>query len=145
MENILNITWEVYKPINERYEEVEKEIERIREQGEIYEDGKDRELYKSLIYESIDLRRKVTEMRPHLIPEVGVPCTVHFYSDRSSGYVLKVISPKKILVKMDGIYTGTKIFTYRRNGHWVQFGTTSRDWGTLCTLGYRSNYYDREF
>ena len=86
-------------------------------------------------------------MERQTIPEVGMPCTVIFYSDRSSAEVIAVRGKTKneVDVKMCGLYSGTKTFTYRRNGHWVEKGTTSRDWGTLLGIGYQSDHYDMEY
>lgn len=92
-----------------------------------------------------ELKAQVEKAGRLLRPEVGIPCTCIYYSDRSSGFVKEVLSPGRILVQQDGVYSGQKIYTFRRNGHWVEEGTSSRDWGTLCALGYAYNYYDRNF
>ena len=93
------------------------------------------------------LEERRDKMERQTIPEVGMPCTVIFYSDRSSATVIAVRgkTKKEVDVKMCGTYSGIKTFTYRRNGHWVEKGTTSRDWGTLLGIGYQSDYYDPEY
>lgn len=104
-----------------------------------------REEYIALWDERHALEEKRDAMEKQLIPEVGVPCTVRYYSDSSGGYIKKVLSPKKILVQQDGVYSGRKIFTHRRNGFWIEEGSTSKDPSTICHLGYKHNYYDRSF
>ncbi len=89
--------------------------------------------------------KMVEEMHKHIIPEIGMDCTCVYYSDRSSAVVTKIISPKRIEVKQNGIYSGIKEYTYRKNGHWVEYGTTTKDWGTRLILDYTENYYDMEF
>lgn len=139
-------TWAELKAVQDRIEEIENltdAIARRRQNGEPWD--VEREVCNALWDEYHELDDKVDQMRKQVIPEVGMPCTVIWCSDRSGAYVEKILSPKKIQVKCDGLYSCTKVFTYRRNGHWVQQGTTSRDWGTLLALGYKSDYYDMEF
>ena len=85
------------------------------------------------------------KIRPHVIPEVGATGTIHWYSDSSKAKVTRVISPKKIEVTACGLYSCTKIYTFRSNGHWVQEGSTSRDWATLFSWGRGHDYYDQSY
>lgn len=146
MEKIeLVVAWSEYEPIKNRLDAIEKRQEEIIKNREWYKDKKLFDEYYRLSEECSGLSSKDEYMRPRLIPEVGMPCTVIYYSDRSAGTIIEVPSPKTIVVQQDGLYHGVKVFTFRKNGHWVQKGTTSRDWGTLCALGYRSDYYDMEY
>ena len=104
-----------------------------------------RETYNALWSTRDKLESEIEKMRKQLIPEVGIPCTGCWYSDRSKGKIEKVLSPKTIQVKFCGVYTCTKVFTYRENGHWVEKGTTSADPGVVLILGYEEDYYDLSF
>ena len=146
MEKIeLVITWSEYEPVKNRLEAIEKRQDEITDNRDWYKDESLSDEYHKLSRERARLSEKDDFMRPRLIPAVGMPCTVIYYSDRSAGTIIEIPTPKTIVVQQDGLYHGVKVFTYRKNGHWVQKGTTSRDWGTLCALGYRSDYYDREY
>lgn len=141
-----------YKVIIDRIREIERQIDAITdERSKMAKKGLTvalehrREEHNALWDERHKLEEKEEKMRPQLIPEVGMPCTVRWYSDSSGAHVEKILSPKCIQVKCDGLYSCTKIFSFRRNGHWVEKGTTSRDWGTLLILGYRHDYYDMSF
>lgn len=48
----------------------------------------------------------------------------------------------QILDELDGDVT---YYTLRSNGNWVSEGTSSKDWGTLLSLGKRDHYIDPEF
>lgn len=135
-----------YKAIQDRIAAIEKETDAIterRQKGTPWDEERIR--YNALWEERHDLEDQLESMQRQLIPEVGMPCTVRWYSDSSGAHIEKVLSPKTVQVKCDGLYSCTKVFTYRRNGHWVEKGTTSRDWGTLLSLGYRHDYYDESF
>ena len=141
-------TWAELKAVQDRMEEAKAEAEAIteliiREKRDKTEEERLR--YNALWDEYRELDEKHIIMRKQVIPEVGMPCTVIYYSDRSAGYVAEVINPKTIVVQQDGLYDGRKTYTYRSNGKWIQKGTTIKDWGTICHLGYRSNYYDPEY
>lgn len=143
-------TWAELKAVQDRIAEIDKETERItdmviREKRPLIEPER---LHRNALwdeYHALDKKRDL--MRRQTIPEVGMPCTVIFYSDRSSAVVTAVRgkAKKEVDVKMCGIYSGTKTYTYRRNGLWVQKGTSSRDWGTLLALGFQEDYRDPEF
>jgi len=74
-----------------------------------------------------------------VIPDVGVPGTVHYYTDSCSGHVEHIITPKKIVFQETGIYHSTYTFTLRRNGRWVKEGEKSRD-GLILSLGRAHDY-----
>lgn len=74
-----------------------------------------------------------------VIPEVGVPGTVHYYTDSCSGHVERMITPKKLVFKETGIYHSTYTFTLRRNGRWVEQGEKTSD-GLILTLGWAHDY-----
>lgn len=146
MEKIeLVISWSEFEPIATRIDAIENRQDEITNNRKWYENKQLSDEWHNLSREKFSLKDKYEYMRPRLIPEVGMPCTVIYYSDRSAGTIINVPSPKTIVVQQDGLYHGRKVFTYRRNGHWVEKGTTSKDWGTLCALGYRSDYYDMEY
>lgn len=139
-------TWSELKAVQDRISEIGRETDAItarRRQGASWDEEKER--YNALWDERFGLEGRRDIMRKQVIPEVGMPCTVKWYSDSSGAHIEKILSPKCIQVKCDGIYSCTKIFTLRKNGRWIEKGTTTRDWGTLCFLGYRHDYYDRTF
>lgn len=139
-------TWSQLKAVRDRISEIEQRTDYLVEKhrGAF---GPYREEYNSLWDERHALEERRDKMERQTIPEVGMPCTVIFYSDRSAAEVIAVRgkTKKEIDVKMCGVHSGIKTFTYRSNGHWVEKGTTSRDWGTLLGIGYQSDYYDPEY
>lgn len=137
-------TWSQLKAVRDRINEIAVATDAIIDNRE-YDTR--REEYNKLWKERHALEEQRDMMERQTIPEVGMPCTVIFYSDRSSAVVIAVRgkTKKEVDVKMCGIYSGVKTFTYRRNGHWVQKGTTSRDWGTLLGIGYQSDHFDMEY
>ena len=104
--------------------------------------------------------RQRTEAIRNLIPEVGLGCTICYYSDRRAATVTKVISPCKIEVTFNqteciDYYAGdyrilpelegeAKVFTKRRNGCWVADGQAYKG-GVLLMLHYQSHYIDPHF
>lgn len=141
-------TWPELKAVQDRIESIEQETDAITQTTITEQRTKTEEerlRYNALWDERHKLEKQRDIMRKQCIPEVGMPCTVHWYSDSSGAHVEKILSPKRIQVKCDSLYSCTKIFTFRRNGHWVEEGSTSRDWSTLLSLGYRSDYYDLSF
>ena len=133
-----------FKRIQDEIVSIEKRTDEITEERVRRGGNLDymREEYNSLWETRDKLESEIDKMRKQLIPEVGIPCTGCWYSDRSKGYIEKVLSPKTIQVKFNGVYTCTRVFTYRRNGHWVEKGTTSADPGVVLILGYEEDYYD---
>ena len=95
-----------------------------------------------------------------LVPEVGLGCTICYYSDKRAATVTKVISPSRIEVTFNRVrcidyYAGNyeilpelegapKVFTKRRNGYWVAEGQTFKD-GVLLMLHYHNHYIDPTF
>lgn len=95
-----------------------------------------------------------------LVPEVGLGCTICYYSDKRAATVTKVISPSRIEVTFNRVrcidyYAGNyeilpelegrpKVFTKRRNGYWVAEGQLFKD-GVLLMLHYQSHYIDPSF
>lgn len=141
----LNVTWAEYRPLYERGLEVEERLNEIRKHNGWSNDTELFDEWSDLIKEESEIEERKRELRKHLIPEVGMPCTIIYYSDRCSGYVAEVTSPREIVVQEDGIYSGRKSYTFRKNGCWVSKGDTTKDWGTMCNLGYKHNYYDESF
>ena len=133
-----------FKRIQDEIVSIEKRTDEITEERVRRGGNLDymREEYNSLWETRDKLESEIDKMRKQLIPEVGIPCTGCWYSDRSKGYIEKVLSPKTIQVKFNGVYSCTKVFTYRKNGHWVQKGTTSADPGVVLILGYEEDYFD---
>ena len=140
-----NVTWKEYEPIYNRLAEIEARGTELRKVEGWQKDKAVMDEILALLAEESELEDKAHDMRPRLIPEIGVPCTVYYYSDCSAGRIIDVPTPKTIVVQQDGLYHGIKTFTYRRDGSWVEKGTTLRDPGTYCALGYRYDYYDRSF
>lgn len=132
-------TWSELKAIKDRIEQIGKQTDSM-----TLSDAT-RYLYNKLWSERHHLEDVWDEKIKQVIPDVGMPCTVRWYSDSSGAHVEKILSPKTIQVKCDGLYSCTKIFTYRRSGHWVEKGPSSRDWSTRLSLGYRHDYYDMSF
>lgn len=95
-----------------------------------------------------------------IVPCVGLPCTICYYSDKRAATVTQIISEKKIevthnVVKTIDYYAGdyevlpdlmprTDIFTKRRNGKWVMEGQAVRD-GVVLMLHYQRHYIDPHF
>lgn len=96
----------------------------------------------------------------NLVPEVGLGCTICYYSDKRAATVTKIISPCKIEVtfnktKCIDYYSGDyeilpelegapQVFTKRRNGYWVSEGQPFKD-GVLLMLHYQNHYIDPSF
>lgn len=142
----LTVPWKDFLAVLDRIDEIEAETsritdERIRTKDHDYMRKEHNALWDE--YHALDKKRD--EMRPHVIPEVWATGTIHWYSDSSKAKVTRVISPKKIEVTACGLYHCTKIYTFRSNGHWVQEGSTSRDWATLFSWGRGHDYYDESY
>ena len=135
-----------YKAIKDRIEEIERLTDAITEERcRTHDHDYKREERNALWDERWALEARIDEMQKQLIPEVGMPCTVHLYSDSSGAHIEKVLSPKCVRVKCDGLYSFTREFTYRKSGHWIEKGTTSASPGNILSLGYRHDYYDMSF
>lgn len=136
----LNVPWKDYLAILDRRDE----IERLTEHTD-HDDPVQHKRWCELWDERHALYDKMEEMQKHVIPEVGATGTIKWFSDSSKAKVTKVISPKKIEVTACGLYHCTKIYTFRRNGHWIEEGSTTRDWSTLFYWGRGHDYYDMEY
>ena len=95
-----------------------------------------------------------------LIPYVGLPCTVHYYTDRHAATVTRIISPNKVAVQdnvvkcieyysgnyeiLPELQPGEQVFTKRSNGKWILEGQSSKD-GLQLLLHYQSHYIDPHF
>lgn len=95
-----------------------------------------------------------------LVPEVGLGCTICYYSDKRAATVTKVISPSRIEVTFNRVkcidyFSGNyeilpelegvpKVFTKRRNGYWVSEGQSFKD-GVLLMLHYQNHFIDPSF
>lgn len=98
----------------------------------------------------------------NLVPNVGLPCTIVYYSDYRAATVTRIISPTKVEVMHNetickdwykGEYEilpelcsamGVDVFTKRRNGQWVQEGQKSKD-GVKLVLQYQRHYIDPSY
>lgn len=96
----------------------------------------------------------------NLVPEVGLGCTIIYWSDRRAATVTRVISPKKIEVTHNEVkcldyYSGeyevlpelqerTAVFTKRKNGMWFMEGHKTND-GVSLALNYQTHYIDPSF
>lgn len=136
----LNVPWKDYLAILDRRDEIERETEHTD-----HSDPVQHARWCALWDERHALDEKMEEMQKHVIPEVGATGTIKWYSDSGKAKVTKVLSPKKIEVTACGLYHCTKIYTFRRNGHWIEEGSTTRDWSTLFYWGRGHDYYDMEY
>ena len=96
----------------------------------------------------------------NLVPEVGLKCTIVYYSDYRAATVTQVLTGRKIAVRFNatncvdyfaGNYDilpelegGEKIFTKRRNGKWIAEGQECRD-GVRLALHYQRHYINPEY
>lgn len=98
---------------------------------------------------------------PHI--EVGTKATEILYSDRRAKTVVKVISPKEIVVAenetkcidyfaskyeiLDTIaeYMGQETYTLRRNGTWVAKGQPKKNGSVFLIVGMHDHYIDPSF
>lgn len=96
-----------------------------------------------------------------IVPEVGLPCTICYWSDKRAATVTRIISPTKIEVTHNevecldyyaGVYkilpelkTGhTDVFTKRKNGKWCMEGYPTKD-SVKLMLHYQRHYIDPSF
>ena len=98
--------------------------------------------------------------------KVGVPCTIHYYSDHRAATITEVIKNKagkviKVGVKRnvtktldyyagdyeikDELEGGERYYTLRRNHRWIEEGSTSKDPSTILSIGFRRHYIDPSF
>lgn len=97
-----------------------------------------------------------------IVPEVGLKCTIVYWSDKRAATVTRVISPTKIEVMhnkvkcidyIKGEYEilpeiedcmGVDVFTKRKNGQWCQQGQPTKD-SVKLILHYQRHYIDPHF
>lgn len=95
-----------------------------------------------------------------LIPEIGVKCTICYYSDYRAATVTQVLTERKVAVRLNvtkcldyfaGNYEilpklegAERIFTKRRNGLWIAEGNLSKD-GVRLALHYQRHYINPEY
>lgn len=96
----------------------------------------------------------------NLVPEVGVKCTIVYYSDYRAATVTTVLSERKVAVRFNNTkcldyFAGEyeilpelegeeRIFTKRSNGKWIAEGQLSRD-GVRLALHYQRHYINPEY
>ena len=96
----------------------------------------------------------------NIVPEVGLGCTICYYSDKRAATVTKIISPCKIEVMfnqtkcldyfaseyeiLSDLEGEPMVFTKRRNGYWAAKGQSCKD-GVLLMLHYQNHYIDPTF
>jgi hypothetical protein len=117
-------------------------------------------------WKTIDERDKMIatlgEMYKHLMPEVGMPATAIYFSDRRAKTVVEVLTPNKIVVRenctecIDYYKSDYKIldelsnmpeltFTRRKSGRWVEMGQPDKYGSVFLVLGHRTHYIDPSF
>ncbi len=97
------------------------------------------------------------------ILKVGMGATMNLYSDYRAMTIIKVISPKKIVVAENNTecidyyageykvlytiaeYMRQHIFTLRRNGTWVEEGQKKESGSVTLTVGFRRHFIDPSF
>lgn len=95
-----------------------------------------------------------------IVPKVGLPGTIVYWSDYRAVTVTKIISDRKIAVRHNetickdyyaGDYEilpelegGEDIFTKRKNGQWIMEGQPVKD-GCVLMLHYQRHYIDPSF
>jgi anionic cell wall polymer biosynthesis LytR-Cps2A-Psr (LCP) family protein len=93
-------------------------------------------------------------------PEVNMPVTINYYSDRRAATITKIIDAKKIEVRFNEVVCmdyykseydvlpnlmgGELIFTKRKNGRWVVDGQPAKN-GTGLSLGIHDHFIDPSF
>ncbi len=96
----------------------------------------------------------------NIVLEVGLGCTICYYSDKRAATVTKIISPCKIEVMfnqtkcldyfaseyeiLSDLEGEPMVFTKRRNGYWAAKGQSCKD-GVLLMLHYQNHYIDPTF
>lgn len=103
--------------------------------------------------------RLIKEAIKGLVPAVGTPCTIVYYSDKRAATVTRIISPTKIAVAHNKTICKNwfssdyeilpeledvndfDVFTKRSNGLWVMQGQSSKD-GVLLCLHFQRHYID---
>lgn len=96
-----------------------------------------------------------------IVPEVGIPCTIVYYSDYRAATVVEVNEKKnRIGVRFNKteckdwyagnyeilpeLYGEVQYFTHRKKGQWIMEGHQVRD-GVALALHYQRHYIDPHF
>lgn len=96
----------------------------------------------------------------NLVPEVGLKCTICYYSDYRAATVTQVLTERKVAVRFNktkclDYFAGDyeilpelegeeRIFTKRSNGKWIAEGQLSKD-GVRLALHYQRHYINPEY
>lgn len=109
--------------------------------------------------------RYLADCSGNVKPEVGMPATLLYWSDRKPATVIRVSrSGREVAIQRDratriddnGMSEGQvyefqrdpggliEVFTLRKNGRWVEKGMRMGQ-GLRLGLGYREEYYDYSF
>ena len=108
-----------------------------------------------------EYEKRLEEAFKAIIPEVGMPCTVVYFTDRRAATIVRVETPNRVAVRFNetkcldyynGNYEilpefdclGEEVFTKRRNGRWVQQGHKFKG-GVKLHLHYQSHYIAPHF
>ena len=125
------------------------------------------ESLKNQMYEEFDWKKRdEIEKRMYsvirgIVPEVGIPCTIVYFSDYRAATVVDVNEKKtRVGVKFNRticedyyggqyevlpeLYGRVQFFTHRRNGQWVMEGQPVSD-GVVLALHYQSHYIDPHY
>lgn len=146
-----------YLKVKNEINPVDQELRNIWKTGT--QEEKDALCKKSLEWKK-DHERRLIEACRSIIPEVGMPCTVCYYTDYHAATVIEILSPRKIRVKDNktqciDYWSGKyKIFTElegaeytfikRSNNRWILEGHKSKD-GVCLQLHYQLHYIDPSF
>lgn len=115
-------------------------------------------------YDSNEIDRldaRLTSVIKGIVPEVGAPCTIVYFSDYRAATVVEVSEDKKkVGVKFNDhickdwyagnyeilpeLYGPVQYFTHRKNGRWIMEGQPVRD-GVALALHYQRHYIDPHF
>lgn len=131
-----------------------------REEWRTFSEEQKNARYKQQIQWKEEHDARVLQAIHNIVPEVGLPCTVVYWSDYRAATVTRIITPRKIAVKNNvteckdyyaGDYDilpelegGEAIFTKRRNGRWIMEGNETKD-GIALALHYQRHYIDPSF
>lgn len=108
-----------------------------------------------------EYEKRLEEAFKAIIPEVGMPCTVVYWSDFRAATIVRVETPNRVVIRFNetkcldyyaGDYEilpefdclGEEVFTKRRNGRWVKQGHKFKD-GVKLHLHYQRHYIDPTF
>lgn len=103
---------------------------------------------------------RVVKATRAIVPKVGLPGTIVYWSDYRAVTVTRIISDRKIVVRhnetkckdyyagdyeiLPSLEGGEEIFTNRKNGKWVMEGQSVKD-GCVLVLHYQRHYIDPSY